>query len=89
MNPAIARTELATNSKIVKKHAHLIKLLETSSEAKLFANNTVEIYTNGKKLFADILNDIENAKNHIHAEYYIVETDKTGNKGNRSKLFYF
>lgn len=80
MNPAIARTELATSSKIVKKHAHLIKLLETSSEAKLFANNNVEIYTNGKKLFADILNDIENAKNHIHAEYYIVETDKTGNK---------
>jgi len=43
-------------------------------------HNRVKIFTNGKENFESILNDLNNAKDHIHLEYYIFDADKIGNK---------
>lgn len=63
----------------VSKNIELVKLLEGSNDAGLFANNDIKIYTKGNELFQSMMEEIEKATDHIHAEYYIVETDETGN----------
>ena len=64
---------------LIEKHQPLIKLLHKTANAPLSTNNQVNYYTDGKSLLADMLKDIEQAKHHIHAEYYIIESDETGN----------
>ena len=43
-------------------------------------NNEVTIYTDGNKKFEDLFKAIEEAKNHIHMEYFIIRNDDLGNK---------
>lgn len=80
--PQLSRSikSINANSEVVDKHIELIHMLQKSGEAELFANNNVEIFIDGKDLFENIINDIENASNHIHVEYYIIESDDTGNR---------
>lgn len=42
------------------------------------SNNDVEILFNGERKFPLLLDDIRNAKDHIHLEYYIFEEDGIG-----------
>lgn len=58
----------------------LINLLLSNSHAILTNNNEVKVLRNGKETFPEIFNAIENAKHHIHLEYYIVEDDSIGNQ---------
>jgi cardiolipin synthase len=67
------------NDSLLESYQPLIKLLEKTGAAPLSTNHSVDIYTDGKTLLADMLKDIEQAKHHIHAEYYIIESDETGN----------
>lgn len=57
----------------------LINLLLSNSNAILTNNNEVTVLQNGKETFPAIFRAIEQAKHHIHLEYYIVENDKIGN----------
>ena len=57
----------------------LINLLLSNSNAILTNNNEVTVLHNGKETFPEIFRAIEQAKHHIHLEYYIVENDKIGN----------
>jgi cardiolipin synthase len=66
------------NDSLLESYQPLIKLLEKTGAAPLSTNHSVDIYTDGKTLLADMLKDIEQAKHHIHAEYYILESDETG-----------
>lgn len=66
------------NAAVIKKYAGLIRLLRTSGDAELFANNKVEMITDGKQLLESMIADIGTATNHIHVEYYIIENDDTG-----------
>lgn len=66
------------NDSLLESYQPLIKLLEKTGAAPLSTNHSVDIYTDGKTLLADMLKDIEQAKQHIHAEYYILESDETG-----------
>jgi len=40
--------------------------------------NSVDIYDNGEKLFDKMIEDLENAKQSIHMEYFIWKSDKLG-----------
>mgnify|MGYP002514540064 FL=1 len=64
---------------IVEKNIKLATLIGKTSELGVYGNNEIEIFTEGKKLLDKMLEDISNAKDHIHAEYFIIETDETGN----------
>ena len=64
---------------IVEKNIKLASLIGKTSELGVYGNNDIEIFTEGKKLLDRMLEDISRAKDHIHAEYFIIETDETGN----------
>lgn len=75
-----ARTQLEPiNDSLIQKYQPLINLLHKTAASPLSTNNQADIYTDGKTLLTDMLRDIEQAKHHIHAEYYILESDETGN----------
>ncbi len=42
--------------------------------------NQLEIYTSGKAKFADLFEDIKNAKKFVHANYYIINDDQLGDQ---------
>lgn len=42
------------------------------------SNNQVQLLINGEEKFATLLNDLHQAKHHIHLEYYIFEEDQIG-----------
>ncbi len=43
-------------------------------------NNSAELLVNGENKFPPMLEDLRNAKDHIHIEYYIYEDDDIGNE---------
>src|SRR5699024_3485379 len=44
----------------------------------LTVNNSVQTFTNGRDKFDHLLEDIRNAKDHIHFQYYIFRMDTIG-----------
>lgn len=57
----------------------IITLLLNNSKALLTLHNEVKIFQTGKRTFSDILSTIDNAKEFIHLEFYIVDDDDIGN----------
>ncbi len=80
--PQLSRSirSINTDSEIVDKHKGLVRLLQKAGEAELFANNLVDIITDGKELLDRMIEDIGKATNHIHVEYYIIDDDETGGR---------
>lgn len=70
--------DTSANDSLIATYQPLIKLLQKTTKTPLSANHKVDIYTDGQTLLTDMLKDIESAKHHIHAEYYIIESDETG-----------
>ena len=65
------------DQKIIEKR-HLIKLMLSNSNALLTDDNEITILKNGNETFPAIFRAIENAKHHIHLEYYIIDNDEIG-----------
>lgn len=59
---------------------NIIKLLLNNSKALLTAKNKVVILQNGKNTFDSILEALDDARKHIHMEYYVYENDQIGNR---------
>ncbi len=59
---------------------NLISLLLKNSNALLTTGNSVEILNNGEETFREIFASIQNARSHIHLEYYIIADDATGKR---------
>lgn len=56
----------------------LATLILTRSTSPLTDGNHVSLLINGEKKFPQVLEDIKNAKSHIHIEYYIFNADNIG-----------
>ncbi len=67
-------------SEKLKSKKKLMNLLLSNSNAILTNDNEVQILQNGEETFPEIFKTIEQAKHHIHLEYYIIENDKIGNQ---------
>jgi cardiolipin synthase len=65
---------------IAEKHKTLTEFIRRSGSSPLTANNEVKLLINGEEKFPDLVTALENAKQHIHLEYYIYENDVTGNE---------
>ena len=72
-------SELLSSQKI-KEKMNIMILLLNNSKSLLTQYNKVDILNNGKATFDSILKELENAQEHIHLEYYIIEDDEIGNK---------
>jgi cardiolipin synthase len=59
---------------------HLINLMLSNSNALLTNSNEITILKNGNETFSAIFHAIENAKHHVHLEYYIIDNDEIGNQ---------
>lgn len=62
---------------LVKEDKDLI-VMGFSYGAYLLPGNDIKVYTNAKEKFADLIQDLKNAKNSINIEYYIFNDDKIG-----------
>ena len=73
------RSEGVTDSDAAKS-VKLIPLLERSSDAILFHGSAVEVITDGSRKFELLMRDIEEAKHHIHFQYFLFANDESGCK---------
>lgn len=51
-----------------------------NSDAALHENNDVKIFTQAEELYDHIVEDLKQARHHIHMEYYIFLADKIGSR---------
>lgn len=56
----------------------MVSLFQGLDNAALTRDNEVDIYSDGKEKFDQLLEDIKQAKHHIHLVYYIFRGDKIG-----------
>ena len=63
----------------VQSKVNIIKLLLGNNKSILTDKNELTILHNGGQTFSYLLEDLRNAKDHIHLEYYIFEDDTIGN----------
>lgn len=70
--------EFILDDPIYQKYFKLVHLLLNSNQAYVTVNNEVTTYTKGDDKFRALLEDIKNAKDHIHFQYYIFKLDTLG-----------
>lgn len=74
-------SEAVSNSGLIpQKSKTLIEFIRRAGYSPLTGNNNVKLLINGDDKFPTLLKELENAKSHIHIEYYIYENDITGNQ---------
>lgn len=74
-------SETVSNSGLIpQKSKTLIEFIRRAGYSPLTGNNEVKLLINGEEKFPELLKALENAKSHIHIEYYIYEDDITGNQ---------
>ena len=56
----------------------IISLLLNTGMFPFTTNNKVDIFVDGNEKFERLIKDIENAKDHIHLEYFIIKDSKIG-----------
>ncbi len=59
---------------------YLINLLLNNSKFPYTKNNEIEIFKDGVEKFESLFKDIENAKDYIHLEYFIIKDCEVGEK---------
>ncbi|NJO70348.1 MAG: cardiolipin synthase, partial [Bacteroidetes bacterium] len=75
----LPHSNLFKNKKLHQK-MHIMRLLLNSSKSLVTEYNRVKVLNNGLNTFEAIFDAIENAHDHIHLEYYIIDDDKIGNQ---------
>lgn len=76
----IAYSESISKSGLLdNRYQKLSEYIRQAGSSPLTANNEVKLLINGEEKFPELLKALENAKSHIHIEYYIYEHDITGN----------
>ncbi|WP_210130056.1 cardiolipin synthase [Staphylococcus sp. GDX8P54P] len=69
-----------THNQQVTKHRDLIRMLLNKQDAFLTEENHIDLFTDGHKLYDKVIEDIYNAKDYIHLEYYTFELDGLGHR---------
>ena len=61
------------------QYKELIIMHLQNNQAVLTQDNQVDIFIDGREKFDALMEDLRNAKNHIHIQYYIFRLDNLGN----------
>lgn len=65
----------------VSEDSHqLISLVNKLTEPHLFVGNDIDIFTTGQDKFETLLEDIRQAREYIHVQYFIIEGDEVGSR---------
>lgn len=70
----------SASPEIPEEHYRLIRLFKRQSAAYLYPENRTDVFTDGSKMFGELLKDIAAARHHVHIEFYIIEADAVGNR---------
>jgi cardiolipin synthase A/B len=62
----------------VPEYKSLFQLIANNSDSPLFIDNEVTVFRNGEEKFRELKKQLNQAKHHIHLEYYIVNSDGIG-----------
>ncbi|MDO1605776.1 cardiolipin synthase [Lactobacillus sp. YT155] len=62
------------------KCSKVVNYYNKTNESPLTRHNDVQLYTDGQEKFDALFEDIKNAKESIHVEYYTIYNDEIGNK---------
>lgn len=65
---------------LLDEKSKLIRLLYNNEKSKLTVKNEIKLINNGDKKMQLLLEDLNNAKHHIHIEYFIIKDDTLGTK---------
>jgi len=76
----IRQNTFVFKNETAQKYKQLINMHIINNDAVLTDDNAVEIFTDGKEKFDCLLHDIEQAKHHIHLQYYILKNDELGKR---------
>ena len=63
----------------IMDNKELVSMLIKDIKSPLTRHNKIKLLVNGEEKFPELLKCLENAKHHIHMEYYIYEQDEIGN----------
>ncbi|RUL53651.1 MULTISPECIES: cardiolipin synthase [Lysinibacillus] len=77
---ALDNNTLDFNTDTVEKYKSLIHMNLSTSDAVLTQDNDVQIFDDGTKKFEALIEDISNAKDHVHIQYYIFKLDNLGDR---------
>lgn len=58
----------------------IISLLLNTGMFPFTTNNKIDVFVDGNEKFNSLIRDIENAKDHIHLEYFIIKDSEIGRK---------
>lgn len=76
---AALKNENFSNSNYqIVKFKEMIQMLLYNNAAFLTTDNDLKIYTDGQEKFDDLIQDIRNATDYIHFQYYIIQNDELG-----------
>ena len=59
---------------------NLLKLLSRNSDASVYAFNKIEVLSTGISTFDRLFEEIKNAKDHIHIQFFIFDDDRISNQ---------
>lgn len=68
------------HDKAMNEYKDMMYMNLINSQSVFTQNNSVEIFTDGHDKFNALIESIENATDHIHMVYYIINNDNLGNK---------
>lgn len=74
------RVELSLTVPLHERSTHLTKVVQKFGGGPAADKTTTKLLTNGDQTFSEILQAIEQAKHHIHIQYYIYKSDEIGTK---------
>ena len=79
------RLELSLKVPLNERSVHLTEVVQKFGGGPAADRTTTKLLTNGDQTFSEILQAIEQAKHHIHIQYYIYKSDEIGTKVREKK----
>ena len=86
---SIYRKKLRLKTPQMERFQSLILYNLNAGEAVLTDNNDIRIYTDGKEKFLALIQEMEQAENYIHLQYYIIRDDELWHDIERSPSLSF
>lgn len=75
---SISTGEFLYRNKVERKYHDLIYMNLDHNDAVLTQDNEIQIFTDGKDKFHTLFQDIKNAQDFVHLQYYIYKRDEIG-----------
>lgn len=75
---ALKKQDFSKGNHQIVKFKEMVQMLLYNNAAFLTTDNDLTIYTDGQQKFDDLINDIRNAQDYIHIQYYIFHSDGLG-----------